>query len=150
MSKSIQTIDTHYDFNVPAEKIWDLLADFGNIERWWPKSGPVNIERVELEGEGIGLTRHIYNEGFESAVSERLDAIDPQNRTYQLSIVGDRPAGLLEYMAQGRLSDLDNGGCRLAYHSEFTTEPGRDEEARQFLLGAYQLMFDGLAQATRG
>ena len=82
-------ITTHHDFDAPAALLWELLADFAHIERWWPKDIPaVQIERVEvgrlenlkaladdveLEGEGIGLTRHIYNKGFAAPVSERLD-----------------------------------------------------------------------------
>lgn len=146
--QEVTTIDAHHDFDVPLDSIWDLIVDFGNIERWWPKDGSVDIERVELEGHGIGMIRHIYNKGFPHAVSERLDSLDSDTKTYQLSIVGIRPAGIVEYQATGRLTTLENGGCRLSYHSEFKTEPGRIEEARQFLLGAYALMFKGLAETA--
>ena len=84
-------ITTHHDFDAPAALLWELLADFAHIERWWPKDIPaVQIERVELEGEGIGLTRHIYNKGFAAPVSERLDFQDPATLTYKLSIVGQK------------------------------------------------------------
>ena len=90
------------------------------------------------------MTRHIYNVGFDSPVSERLDALDLANHTLQLSIVGQRPAGLLHYQATGKLTVLDDGGCRLTYDSEFIAEEGREDEARAFLLGAYELMYIGL------
>ncbi|VVO78108.1 hypothetical protein PS874_01522 [Pseudomonas fluorescens] len=141
-------IDVHHDFNVPAGMIWELLADFADIERWWPTDDEaVMIERVEREGEGIGLIRHIYNRGFPAPVSERLDSQDPANMSYQLSIVGERPAGLSRYQAVGRIEPLGNGRCRLHYCGEFTTQPGRAQEAEAFLRGVYALMFKGLTQA---
>lgn len=141
-------IEASHDLSVNPQQVWGLIVDFGHIEVWWPASGPIRIERVELEGEGIGMIRHIYNEGMTAAVSERLDALDPESWTWRLSIVGDRPAGLLQYQATGSLSPLEGGGCRIAYRGEFEAAPGREDEAREFLGGAYALMFDGLAQAT--
>ena len=142
-------ISVHHDLNAPAELIWELLADFANIERWWPTDDPaVQIDRVELEGEGIGLIRHIYNLGFADPVSERLDAQDPANMSYQLSIVGRRPAGITAYQAHGRIEPLAADRCRLHYRGEFTTQPGRGHEAEAFLRGAYALMFRGLEQSA--
>jgi hypothetical protein len=137
-------INSSYDFNASRADIWALLVDFGNIQRWWPTGKPVDIERVELEGEGIGMTRHIYNKGFASPVSERLDFMDQDNYRYQLSIVGERPFGLLYYQATGTLIALDNGGCRLVYTSELEAETGKEEEAEQFLQASYELMYEGL------
>lgn len=141
-------IDAAHDFRVTPEAIWDLIVDFGNIEAWWPESGPVQIQRVELEGEGIGMTRHIYNEGMPAPVSERLEGLEPETWTWRLSIVGDRPAGLRWYNATGTIDELEGGGCRVSYHGEFEAEPGSEAVAREFLQGAYSLMFTGLEQAA--
>ena len=143
------TIDIHHDCAADPHAIWELIADFADIEAWWPQDGPVKIERVEVEGEGIGTTRHIYNEGMPAPVSERLDMLDPDNLTWRLSIVGDRPAGIRRYHARGTLSPLPGKACRISYLGEFESEPGREEESRQFLLAAYQLMFDGLEKAAQ-
>ena len=86
-------LHSHHDISAPRDTIWGLLMDFGNIQAWWPANTPIDIERVELEGSGVGMIRHIYNVGFEGAVSERLDSLDLANYTLQLSIVGARPAG---------------------------------------------------------
>ena len=90
------------------------------------------------------MTRHIYNVGFDTPVSERLDALDTKNFSLNLSIVGERPAGLLHYQAMGKLTTLDDSGCRLTYDSEFLAEAGGDDDAKAFLLGAYELMYQGL------
>jgi len=142
-------ITVHHDFDTSTDVLWDLLSDFAHIERWWPKDIPaVQIERVELEGEGIGLTRHIYNKGFAAPVSERLDFQDPATLTYKLSIVGQRPVGITAYQATGRIEPLPDGRSRLNYTGEFTTESGKPEEAEAFLRMAYDLMFQGLSAAT--
>ncbi len=142
-------IVTHHDFDAPASMLWDYLADFANIERWWPTDMPmVQIERVELEGEGIGLVRHIYNKGFAAPVSERLDYQDPATMTYKLSIVGQRPAGLTAYQATGHIEPLGQARCRLNYAGEFATASGAPDEAEAFLRVAYDLMFEGLKRAV--
>ena len=33
----MKKLHSHHDINSPRETIWQLLIDFGNIERWWPK-----------------------------------------------------------------------------------------------------------------
>ncbi len=141
-------IEASHELSAKPQQIWDLIVDFGNIEAWWPTGGAVDIERVDLEGEGIGMTRHIYNVGMPAAVSERLDALDPESLSWKLSIVGDRPAGLTQYQATGSLEPLPQGGTRIHYRGEFETTPGNEEGARAFLLGAYALMFEGLEQTA--
>ncbi|MFA7556008.1 MAG: SRPBCC family protein [Spongiibacteraceae bacterium] len=143
----MQKIESHYDFNCPLESVWSLIVDFGGIKNWWPEGNAVHIESVELDGTGVGMTRHMHNRGFDMPVSERLDFLDMETHTYKLSIVDNMPAGLIQYQATGTLSRLDNDGCRLDYTAEFITEPGREEEARTFLLGAYSLMYQGLEGA---
>ena len=60
----MHTIDVHYDMQAPLEHVWPFLEDFADILAWWPEDQAKNIERVELEGEGIGQIRHIYNVGY--------------------------------------------------------------------------------------
>lgn len=139
-------ITTSHEFNYDADTLWEILADFADIQRWWPTDDPaIQIEKVELEGEGIGLTRHIYNAGFPHAISERLDYLDPTNKVYKLSMVNLIPAGITEYQATGTITPTAKG-CRLEYLSRFKAEEQAVAGAREFLQGAYQLMFRGLEQ----
>jgi hypothetical protein len=141
-------IEASHEFDAPAEAVWDFLQDFGHIERWWPQDAQsIKIERIELEGKGVGMVRHVYNAFMTSPVSERLDALDPDNKTLQIAIIGDRPAGLTFYQAYGKVVDLPGQRCRLDYAGEFTTESGQPEDARAFLAEAYRLMFVGLTGA---
>lgn len=142
-------ITTSHEFDAAAATLWDLVQDFAHIERWWPTHDPaVRIARVEVEGEGIGMVRHIYNQGYRNPVSERLDFLDPDAMTYKLSIVGKAPAGITRYQATGHIEPLPGGRCRLDYASEFDTASGQADEAEAWLRMAYALMFKGLAIAA--
>ena len=138
------------DIQAPASRVWALLADFGNIQAWWPRKGGLQIERVVLEGEGIGMVRHIYNQGVPQSASERLDLLDPQTHTLVLSIVGQRPGGMTAYVATSRLVPLDAQSCRMEHRALVTTVPGRERAVERFLQQAYALMFAGLHEAAAG
>lgn len=143
----MQRITSSHEFDAPAAALWDLLQDFAGIERWWPADDPaVRIARVEVDGNGAGMVRHIYNDGYPEPVSERLDFIDAKGRTLKLSIVGKAPAGITHYQAIGRVEPLADGRCRLDYASEFESRWPDDAEA--WLRMAYGLMFRGLAAAA--
>lgn len=144
----MHTITTTHDFSASPALLWDYLQDFAHIERWWPTHDPaVEIERVEIEGEGIGMVRHIYNKGYPDPVSERLDYLDAESMSYKLSIVGTAPMGITRYQAVGRVEPLPGGGSRLNYASAFATTSGQGDEAEAWLRFAYALMFAGLAAA---
>jgi uncharacterized protein YndB with AHSA1/START domain len=132
----------------PAEAVWRLLEDFASIERWWPNDGAFYIEHVEVEGQGVGMIRHIQNHGARHRVSERLDFLDPATRTLVLSIVGTRPFGITAYVAEGRVVEIDAQRCRLDYRALVTTAPGREDKVRDNLLKTWELMAAGLQAAA--
>lgn len=142
------SLEASHEFNAAAAAVWDYLQDFGHIERWWPRDAQaIKIDRIELEGSGVGMVRHIYNAGMPAAVSERLDELDATHKTIKISIIGERPGGLTWYQATGKLVELPHGRCRLDYRGEFTTLSGMPDPARAFLAEAYRLMFVGLSAA---
>ena len=142
------TIRTFHVFNAPAAAVWALLADFGAIERWWPTEGELVIDRIELEGQGIGMVRRIFNRGAARAVSERLDRLDGVEKVLQLSILGPDPLRAAWYQATCRIVELDEGRCRLDYESEFTAPRGRENQSRDGIFAAYKAMFVGLQNAA--
>lgn len=131
-----------------ADAVWSLLADFGNIEAWWPTDGKIRIERVECEGEGVDMVRHVHNFGVPGPVSERLDLIDPATMTLILSIVGDRPGGITAYVTTGTVTAEGPRRCRLDYRAHVTTEPGREERVEKNIRATWAEMFDGLGKAA--
>lgn len=138
------------EIDASAERVWSLLADFGQIEAWWPRDGSLQIERVVVEGEGVGMVRHIYNRGVAHCASERLDLIDPQSFTLVLSIIGRRPGGITAYVATSRVLPVTPHRCRVVHRSLVTTVPGREQVVEGFLRQAYAQMFAGLQAAATG
>jgi hypothetical protein len=131
-----------------ADSVWRLLADFGAIQRWWPQDGPIQIEHVEIEGQGVGMIRHIRNKGVPHPVSERLDLLDEASRILVLSIVGTRPPGITAYVAEGRVTEVDAARCRLDYRALMTTTSGREDRVRDAVLKTWSVMFRGLETAV--
>ncbi len=107
------------------------------------------IERVEVEGHGPGMVRHIFNRGARYRVSERLERLDSDERVLQLSILDRDPAHPPWYQATARLFELEDGRCRLDYESEFSAPRGRENQTRDGILAAYAVMFRGLQDAAR-
>ncbi|MFL6599868.1 MAG: SRPBCC family protein [Steroidobacteraceae bacterium] len=143
------TIRTFHVFDAPAANVWALLADFGAIERWWPTEGSIVIDSVQLEGQGVGMVRHIFNRGAPQGVSERLERLDSGERVLQLSILGRDSVRTPWYLATARLVELQNDRCRLDYESEFSAPPGRENQTRDGILAAYRAMFSGLQNAAK-
>ncbi len=136
--------------NAPADRIWGLLKDFGNIQAWWRKDSPIKIDRVEQEGRGAGMVRHIYYVGVPTPLSERLDFIDDDTKTYGLSIVGEGVPGLISYSGKGVVTATGPFGCRLDYHAEVQATPERQAAVEKTLRFGLSQVIAGLKAATEG
>jgi len=129
------------EFPVPAQKLWDVVADFGSVADWWP---PGMLSKVEVEGEGVGMVRSIHTiVGI--VLHEKLVSLDSGKRELTLSIVGDLPGGMEDYRARGSVAEAGSGACTLTWEGTYQV-PDADAEAgaRQFIEGAYGAMFQGL------
>jgi carbon monoxide dehydrogenase subunit G len=129
------------EIEAPAQAVWELLADFGGIAGWWPGG----LEKVENEGDGIGMVRTIHTFGL--VIREKLEALDPAERQLELSIEGPAPAGITDYRARGHVVEVTPGRCRLKWRGRFRVAGEGDvETARTFLETGYAAMFQGLAE----
>jgi hypothetical protein len=129
------------EFPVPAQKLWDVVSDFGTVEEWWPAG---MLSKVEIEGDGIGMVRSIHTV-IGIVLHEKLETLDNESRKLTLSIVGDLPAGMEDYNAAGSVTENGAGSCTLVWEGHYQV-PDADAEtgARQFIEGAYGAMFAGL------
>jgi len=141
-------LDVSEVFNVPADRLWKLVKDFGNVETWWLKDSPIRIDRVVQEGHGVGMTRHIYYVGVSTPLSERLDFLDDNARTYGLSIVGERMPGLISYTARGVITEIGTASCRLDYGAEIQTIPEKAASVEKTLRFGLSQVIAGLKAAT--
>jgi hypothetical protein len=131
------------EFPVPAQKLWETVADFGAIDAWWPEG---MLEKIEVEGEGVGMVRSIYTT-VGIVLHEKLESIDHEARVLELSIVGDLPAGMQEYYATGSVRAGKDGSCVLTWEGRYkVSDASAEQGARGFIEGAYGAMFGGLRE----
>jgi len=134
--------------HAPAEKIWGLIRDFGNVEAWWPKDSPIKIQKVVKEGQGAGMIRHIYYVGVPTPLSERLDYIDEGSKSYRLSIVGEGMPGLISYQASGVVTESGPDRCHLDYRAEVKAAPEKQAAVEKNLRFGLSQVIAGLKAAS--
>jgi len=105
-----------------AQEVWAIIADFGDVS-WVP-----GIERVELEGEGVGMVRHLTVPVFPQ-LHERLDAIDHEKMTLDYSIPAVEYIHLKDYSARAQVGELEGGRCRLVWSCKAEVDGVDDEQA---------------------
>ncbi|HKV18647.1 MAG TPA: SRPBCC family protein [Mycobacterium sp.] len=91
------------EVDAPVETVWALLADFADVS-WIPVAG-----RVEVEGEGIGMSRSIYGSGERPAV-ETLTLLDHEARRLGYSIA-DIPLPVARFEALVSVDAADSGSA---------------------------------------
>lgn len=99
------------DFDVAAERLWELVADFGGIDKYMD-----GIDECTLEGDGVGALRSIPGQG--GVVVERLDVFEPDARTLTYSIIeGNLP--FEDYSATMTVTDSGPDASTLTWTGTF-------------------------------
>ena len=99
----------------PVETVWELLNDFGDIQRWSP-----GVAASELTSEGQvaeGSTRHCDFAPF-GGVNERIDRYQP-NRRMTVDIYKAFKLPISEAVADFNIAP-HNGGTELTLHYSYT------------------------------
>jgi hypothetical protein len=126
-----------------AERVWDLVRDFGGIQRFSP-----TIESVSLQGEGVGAVRTVTLPGG-LALQERLETLDDASRTLRYAIIGSHPLPFDDYLATIRLSE-DGDGCQIEWSSSFLPRGGAETQAAGLVEGIYRSGIAGIKKALAG
>jgi hypothetical protein len=126
---------------VSRAKIYAALVDFGGIGKLLPDM----IETCTLEGSGIGSCRHITLKGTPGKVVERLEAAY-DGHLFSYSIVDECPLPFDRYHAVVQLEDAPNGGCYVAYGSNWVPKGATADEVKGMLNGLYNAIIDAIAK----
>ncbi len=110
------------ELDVSAAKVWAVVADFGNVS-WVP-----GVEKVELEGEGVGMIRHLTVPVYPQ-LHERLDAIDHETMILDYSIPTVEYLQVKNYTARAQVVELDGERCRLVWSGEAEADGVDDVQA---------------------
>jgi hypothetical protein len=144
----VKEVNLTLSADAPAEKVWELLADFSGFLNW----AGGGAGEISIEGEGIGMVRHLKMSG--DALAERLTLLDPVNRRLGYDLVYGEPLGMKQYKAIIQVVDggavdggaVDGGAvCEIIWKGEFDTgDPSTEDQAGVALSAAYEGMTGAL------
>ena len=126
------------NFNVPAEKVWNVLEDFGNMG--WLNMADISIEVI---GEGIGMVRRVSLNG--QYIDERLESMDKQAGLLTYSIEECELFPFKSYLAQMTVEKINELECKMTWMSDFEEGNMPKEEAESMMTFNYNTMLDSLA-----
>jgi Polyketide cyclase / dehydrase and lipid transport len=131
------------DRTVPVSraKVFACLMDFGGVGKLLPDA----VESCELKGSGVGATRTIKLKGTPGTIVERLECAYEQ-QVFSYSIVAECPLPLDHYHAVVTLADAPNGGCRIAWGSNWVAKGAPEAEVKTMLTGLYNGLIDQIAK----
>jgi hypothetical protein len=126
-------VSTEREFEVSAGELWAILADFGDTS-WIP-----GIQKVELEGEGIGMIRHVTAPGMPE-LHERLDAIDHEKMVLDYSLPAVAYLQVKNYSARAQVVGLGARRCRLIWSCKSEADGVDDEQATANTTAFYEMV----------
>ena len=131
------TINFEREVQLPAQRIWAVLEDFGNMA--WAEG----VTRTEIVGEGVGMTRRLHMPGMEP-IDEVLESMDVPNMTYSYSIPKGLPLPINDYVATARLEPLSDQATRITWQCQCRPkDPDMPfEELEAMVHATYNLLVD--------
>lgn len=130
------------DLPVAASKIWELVRDFGGAQKWL---GPM-VQKLELEGEGVGAIRTITLPG-DTLLHEQLESLDEGAMSFSYAIVRESPLPASDYLATFKLVETGADSCRIEWGSTFEPAGGMSEaDVTPMIEGIYRSGIAGLRQ----
>jgi hypothetical protein len=134
----VKVVNVTAPTNVPGEKVWEVLADFDGFLKW---AGGGEGE-ITIEGEGIGMVRHLKMSVGE--IAERLTLLDPVKRILGYQLVYGEPLGMKQYQAHVQVVDAGSG-CEIIWKGEFeAADPDLEGQVGDALSAAYEGMTGAL------
>ncbi len=106
-------LDTECQIPHSAERVWALIADFGNLA--WISHG---LTRVETEGSGVGMLRRLYWDNTDIARVHRLESLDPNAMCLRYSMQNSM-LPVSQFEIREWVEALDSQTCMLRRHISF-------------------------------
>ena len=131
------------DIDAPADRVWSLLANFGNLDwfQGWDKLEVFN------DGEIPGMTRRIHMPGMDP-FDEILQAIDHDLQQLQYTIP-NLPMPVTDYEAKVTLESQPGDKTHIVWECKATPEGIPEADARKLLEDTYGMMIDKLGEAAK-
>jgi hypothetical protein len=126
-----------------AKAVWALIADFGDVS-WVP-----GVEKVELEGEGVGMIRHLTVPTLPQ-LHERMDAIDYEKMILDYSIPAVAFLAVTNYHARAQVFPIDGASSKVIWSCRAEAEGVEDAEAVSKTEAFYDAVLTWIPDHLRG
>ncbi|WP_373077943.1 SRPBCC family protein [Zhongshania sp.] len=127
------------EFDIAADKVWALLENFGDIG-WAP-----GIDKTELIGDGIGMTRRLHLAGMEP-IDEVLTAMDKAAMTFAYDIPRGIPIPVTAYSANAKVTSLGDDRCRVDWYGRAEPAGVSDDDAIAMIQGTYEMLLQWVGE----
>nr|WP_294922075.1 SRPBCC family protein [uncultured Flavobacterium sp.] len=134
MSKVNVSIRSEAIVNLNAEKVWEKLVDFGGTEKFVPDL----IEKVIVEGNGIGAVRTIYLKGGGEIVEE-LTSINSSKLEMKFIILST-PMPVFNYEGVFTVFSQEENKCNVRFESIYEVSVEKKEEMNSIIKN-FQVIF---------
>jgi hypothetical protein len=124
---------------VAAETVWALVRDFGGARKWLGDM----VQKLELEGEGVGAIRTISLPG-DMKLHEQLRAHDDDAMSFTYAIVRESPLPVSDYVAKFALVRTGPERCRIEWGSTFEPVGMAEADVEPMIRGIYTSGIAGL------
>jgi mxaD protein len=133
----MESIEVRSELPTPPARVWSVLGDFAGVASWNPF-----VDRAEVAGEGIGMTRTIVAKGG-ARIVETLEAVDQVDHRIRYAVHLESGA---RSVADVRLEAAADGGTVVVWQSIRDTMP--DPGQRDVIEAALRSRIDALARAV--
>lgn len=123
---------------LPAAIVWDKLVFFGGTEKFVPEL----IEKVDVQGKGIGAIRTIHLKGGGEIV-EKLTKID--NNSYHMEfIILSTPMPVKEYTGLFEVLKISSDKCEVSFTSKYKVSRENENEMTNVIKGFQETFISNL------
>jgi len=137
--KEINTEVTTKDIvEVQANLVWKKLIAFDGTEKFVPEL----IEKVDLEGKGIGTIRNIYLKGGGKIVEE-LTKVDSSNHSMEFIILST-PMPISNYTGICKVREITNNKCEVTFTSKYSVSKENEKEIESVIKGFQETFISNL------
>jgi hypothetical protein len=109
--------------NSSAESVWGVISQFTGVENFVPP-----IEKSVGKGEGEGMERQCTMSNGAS-FDETLLKLDHQNMELQYNVHDPSPLPFSKYLANMKVTPIDNNKCELTWNCTYQVDSGTVEES---------------------
>lgn len=133
----MQEVKINGTINTSANKVWELVSDFGGLDNFVEA-----VTKCSIDGQGVGAVRTLTLQDG-GVVKEKLESRNDEKRVLKYSIV-ESPMPIKNYKGRMEVNRLSETTSEFTWSSTFDAEEGTEKEMKQALAGLYSVGVEGL------